>query len=78
MEHVRGDFLLCSVFSPIADMTSIALHKAVDRGHLAVMDTVLEADSDLGEKDGMGRTAEDICREKGMPYSVLTRLAVTL
>lgn len=71
-------FLCHSVFSPTADMTSIALHKAVDRGHLAVIDALLEADIDLGKKDGMGRTAEEIGREKGMPDSVLTRLAVTL
>lgn len=60
----------------MADMNSAALHKAVDRGHLAVIDALLEADVDLGKKDGMGRTAEEIGREKGMPESMLARLAV--
>lgn len=59
-------------------MTSIALHKAVDRGHLAVVEALLEANIELGKEDGKGRTAEEIGREKGMPDFVLTRLAVTL
>ena len=52
-----------------------ALHWAVENGHVAVVDVLLEGGADTELKDAKGRTAKDIAVAKRMDEAVLTRLS---
>ncbi|KAK5109589.1 hypothetical protein LTR85_002477 [Meristemomyces frigidus] len=50
------------------------LHKAVENGHVAVVDVLLQAGADLAVTDAKGRTAADIAAAKGMHADILSKL----
>lgn len=51
------------------------LHKAVEKGHVGVVDILLNAGADVNMKDAKGRTAAEIARLKGMDATMLERLS---
>lgn len=51
-----------------------ALHKAVENGHMDVIDELLTARADVTLKDGKGRTAAEIGRAKGLDDGILKKL----
>ena len=51
------------------------LHKAVEYGKTGVVELLLEAGADVTLKDGRGRTAAEIGREKGLDSDTLERLS---
>ena len=51
-----------------------ALHKAVEKGRIAVIDILLQAGASLTSKNAQNKTAADIAAEKGMDEMMLARL----
>lgn len=52
-----------------------ALHNAVEYGNIGIVELLLAAGADLTLKDGRGRTAAEIGREKGLNPDILAKLS---